>query len=62
MTLLLARLHEVSDAIPPWVHSLIIASSAVVSWLAPIASAVAILWGCLQMYLAIEKRWFRKDK
>jgi hypothetical protein len=38
----------------------IILGSAAASWLAPIASLVAIFWGVLQIYLAVEKRWFRK--
>lgn len=38
----------------------IILGSAAASWLAPIASLVAIVWGGLQIYLAVEKRWFSK--
>lgn len=51
------------DATPTWANWSIIVGSAAASWLAPIASLVAIVWGGLQIYLAIERRWFpRKDK
>jgi hypothetical protein len=35
----------------------VVAGAAALSWLAPIASAVAIVLGVLQIYLAIERRW-----
>ena len=46
----------------PGLNWLIIGASAALSWLAPIASFVAIVWGGLQIYLAVEKRWFRKGR
>ena len=46
----------------PSINWFVIGGSAVASWLTPIASLVAIIWGLLQIYLAVEKRWFRKDK
>jgi hypothetical protein len=27
-----------------------------------VAACVAIIFGCLQIYLAIERRWFRKGE
>ena len=38
-----------------------IAGSAVLAWVQPIAGVIAIVWGLLQIYLAVEKRWFRKQ-
>ena len=40
----------------PSLNWLAIVGSAVASWLAPIASLVAIVWGCLQIYSWLEKR------
>ena len=46
----------------PGLNWLVIGASAALSWLAPLASLVAIVLGCLQIYLAVEKRWFRKGR
>lgn len=54
------KVQAVADATPNWVNWSVITSSAVLSWIQPIAGIVAILWGCLQIYLAVEKRWFRR--
>lgn len=40
----------------PSLNWIMIVGSAVASWLAPIASLVAIIWGCLQIYSWFEKR------
>ena len=45
-----------SEHTPQWVNWLVIVGGAVASWLAPIASLVAITWGCLQIYGWFEKR------
>lgn len=45
----------------PSINWFVIAGSAAASWLAPVASLVAIVWGGLQIYLACEKRWFDGD-
>jgi hypothetical protein len=45
----------------PVANWFVILGSVVVGWLAPVASLVAIVWGGLQIYLAVEKRWFNKD-
>lgn len=57
-------MQTVQDAVnntPTWANWVIIGGSAAASWLAPIASLVAIVWGCLQIYGWLEKR-FRKTK
>lgn len=54
------QVHQAADATPTWANVVVIVGSAVASWVQPIAGVVAILWGLLQIYLAIEKRWFRK--
>lgn len=41
----------------PGVNWIIILGSAALAWLQPIASVIAIVWGLLQIYLAVEKRW-----
>lgn len=46
----------------PAANWFVIGGSALAAWIQPIAGVVAIVWGGLQIYLAIEKRWFRKDK
>lgn len=51
------------DNTPAWLNWLLIGGSAVASWLAPIASLVAIVWGCLQIYGWIVNRgWRRKER
>lgn len=60
MTGLVQKVQAVADATPGWVNSWIIAGSAVLAWVQPIAGAVAIVWGGLQIYLAVEKRWFKR--
>ena len=44
----------------PAANWLVILGSAVAAWIQPVAGVVAIVWGGLQIYLAVEKRWFRK--
>lgn len=52
----------------PAVNWVLILGSAALAWLQPVAAVVAIVWGLLQIYLAVEKRWgpfkrlFGKDK
>jgi hypothetical protein len=46
----------------PWWNWAILVGSAAAAWLAPIAALVTIALGCLQIYLAVEKRWFRNAK
>jgi hypothetical protein len=41
---------------PAWANWLAIVGGAIASWLAPVASLVAIVWGCLQIYGWFEKR------
>ena len=53
------NLHEQT---PLWVNQVIIVGGAVLSWAAPIASLVAIVWGCLQIYGWFEARKQRRKK
>jgi hypothetical protein len=46
---------------PGWVNWAIIVGGAAASWLAPIASFVAIVWGCMQIYGWIERRIKNND-
>lgn len=53
-------LQQLSET-PSWLNWLIIAGSAAASWLAPLASIVAIVWGSLQIYAwFVNKNWRRK--
>ena len=51
---------QVAQDTPSWANWSIIGGGAAASWLAPVASFVAIVWGCLQIYGWFEKRI--KDK
>lgn len=53
-------MQQLYDGTPGWVNWLVIVGGAVASWLQPIASVVAIVWGCLQIYGWFEKRLRRK--
>jgi heme exporter protein D len=53
----LQSIQHAADATPSWANWLIIGGSAAASWLAPVASLIAIVWGCLQIY-----SWFKKHK
>lgn len=55
------RVQETADAVPSWANWLTILGSAALAWIQPIAGVIAIIWGCLQIYLAVEKRWFKKQ-
>ena len=55
-------LTETHDALPPWVNWTIIFGAAAASWLAPLASLIAIVYGGLQIYAWFEKRRNRKWK
>lgn len=51
------------DSSPPWANWLIIVGGAVTSWLVPVASFVATVWGLMQMYSwIVNKQWRRKDE
>lgn len=56
----MTRAQQIADAVPNWANWAIIGGSWLVSFLQPLALFVTIVWGGLQIYLAIEKRWFRK--
>jgi acyl-CoA hydrolase len=50
------------DHTPAWANWLAIAGGALMSWLAPVASIVAIVWGCLQIYGWFEARRHKRRK
>jgi heme exporter protein D len=53
---------NVAETTPRWVDFIIIGGSAALSWLAPVASLVAIVWGCIQIFDWFEKRRREKRK
>jgi hypothetical protein len=54
------QVQQVADNTPGWVNWLVIAGSWAVSFLQPLALFVTVVWGGLQIYLAVEKRWLRR--
>lgn len=60
MTSVIHKAIDVADQTPAWLNVSVMASGLVLSFLQPLAALVTIAWGLLQIYLAIEKRWFRK--
>jgi hypothetical protein len=56
------QVQQAAEATPSWLNWVVVVGSAALSWLQPLAAVVAILWGGLQIYLAIEKRWFPKKR
>jgi len=56
-----AHVQQLNEATPGWVNWLVIVGGAAASWLAPIASLIAIVWGLLQIYGWIaNKKWRQK--
>lgn len=51
------KIQQIADATPGWANWLIIGGSWAVSILQPLALLVTVLWGGLQIFLAVEKRW-----
>jgi hypothetical protein len=58
----LKLIQSAAESTPGWLNWVVVVGSAALSWLQPIAAVVAILWGGLQIYLAVEKRWFPKRR
>ena len=56
----LHRVVNMADQTPTWFNWLAIVGSAAISFLQPMASLVAIVWGCIQIYSWWEKRCKRK--
>lgn len=56
----MSRIQQAAEAVPSWANWLGIVGTAALAWIQPVAGVVAILWGGLQIYLAVEKRWFRR--
>jgi len=55
-------IQQMQEAVPGWANWLVITGSALLSWIQPIAGAVAIVWGGLQIYTWCENRWRKKKK
>lgn len=60
MTSVAHKVLDVADQTPAWLNVYVMVGGLVLSFLQPLAALVTIAWGLLQIYLAIEKRWFRK--
>jgi len=57
------QVQQLQEATPGWANWLVIVGGAAASWLAPVASLVAIVWGCLQIYGWIVNRgWTRRKR
>jgi hypothetical protein len=56
MSSVVQQVQVVAASTPKWLDATIIFGAAAAAWLAPIASLVAIVWGCLQIYGWFEKR------
>ena len=54
------KIQALADATPGWANWLIIGGSWAVSVLQPLALLVTVIWGGLQIYLAVEKRWRKR--
>ena len=52
----MTRIQDMVEHTPTWVNWVTIVGSAALSWLQPIASLVAIVWGGLQIYGWFDKR------
>lgn len=57
---MLGKAIDAADQMPTWLNVYVMVGGLVLSFLQPLAALVTIAWGLLQIYLAIEKRWFRK--
>jgi hypothetical protein len=57
MTALRAQIEHIADATPSWLNWIGIVGTAALSWIQPVAGVVAIIWGCLQIYTWLEKRY-----
>lgn len=53
-------IQQIVDATPPWANWTIVFGSWAVSFLQPLALLFTMVWVGLQIYLAVEKRWFNK--
>lgn len=56
------QIQQLQDSTPSWANWVVIVGGAAASWLAPIASLVAIVWGVLQIYGWIVNKGWRPKK
>lgn len=53
---MLEQTQHIADNTPGWANWSIMVGSLIAAWLAPLASFVAIIWGCVQIWSWYEKR------
>ena len=56
----MSRIQQLADQTPSWVNWAVILGSWAVSILQPLALLVTVVWGGLQIFLAVEKRWKKR--
>ena len=54
------KIQQIAEATPSWANWALILGSWAVSILQPLALLVTVVWGGLQIYLAVEKRWRKR--
>ena len=54
------KIQQIAEATPSWANWLLILGSWAVSILQPLALLVTVVWGGLQIFLAVEKRWRKR--
>ena len=54
------KIQQLAEATPSWANWALILGSWAVSILQPLALLVTVVWGGLQIYLAVEKRWRKR--
>lgn len=58
----MSKLQQIADQTPGWVNWAVILGSWAVSILQPLALLVTVVWGGLQIFLAVEKRWKKRKE
>ena len=54
------KIQQLAEATPSWANWALILGSWAVSILQPLALLVTVVWGGLQIFLAVEKRWRKR--
>lgn len=61
----MSRVQQMVENTPTWANWVVITGTALLSWIQPIAGAVAILWGGIQIFTWVRKEvrdWKSKRK
>jgi hypothetical protein len=53
----MSRVQQAIETTPTWANWLMIAGTALLAWIQPIAGIVAIVWGCIQIYSWVRSEW-----